>query len=231
MPFDCLVMKWTSFPFSEHIIFLFCFLFYSVFTIMVSPSHLGLCILRFASCLLEEGRVSVLMCRPLSCHFSRSNSFLKYVFYVYECVCVCASCPHKVSDPPELDLEPVVSCHVVAGTKLGSSGRTESTLSYWAISPILLSNGFTAFHTALMLCLVSNLKYTEVSGSVQILHHICSPRYYRGCSNQFVLVPWHTLYSSASTPGACILMIYTHLLVSLQWILKGKLPVIKAAYS
>lgn len=60
-----------------------------------------------------------------------------------------------------------------------------------------------------MLCSVrGNLKCTEVSSSAQILHHICSPRYHTGCSSQCVLVPWHTLCSSASTPCACILMIY-----------------------
>ena len=43
-------------------------------------------------------------------------------------------CYKRVSDPPEPEIETVVSCHVGAGNKSGSSGRANSALNHGAIS-------------------------------------------------------------------------------------------------
>lgn len=43
-----------------------------------------------------------------------------------------------ISDPLELELQMVVRCHVGDRIKPGSSGRTDSALNHWVISPVLI---------------------------------------------------------------------------------------------
>lgn len=56
-------------------------------------------------------------------------------------LCLCTSCSlmlEEASEPQKLELQMIVSCHVVAfGTEPGSSARVATGFNHWAISPVL----------------------------------------------------------------------------------------------
>lgn len=74
----------------------------------------------------------------LLCHF--------LFFNVHRCsACMCI---WVTSDPLQVQLQAVVSCHVVPGSEAGSSGRADSVLKGRAISPAPLSPFYDGLSTA-----------------------------------------------------------------------------------
>jgi hypothetical protein len=67
-----------------------------------------------------------------------------YVHWCFDCITVSA----RVSDPLELEIQTVVSCHVDAGNWTWSSGRAASALNHWATShpPVLINLSCNVLH-------------------------------------------------------------------------------------